>query len=248
MRFRCPCGMEREVPERLGGGALIAPCEERCLVKFDADQPAGAVEGEKARIRAGVGFQNQPAPTAPHEVTHGNPANAACSRTTRVELEYGVEETKSVPCRHAREPKRRVRRPGDVPEVTIGDEMEDGSPIRCDAERGRMISWAASLESSRQVPTSEHRQHQGEHTNRGSHFHDPLLVQKACPCYSAPDEKWASGVGRGAGATHGKNAGARCDSAHATVKYCADATPLRSRLIDGPLIDGSFTACPLRRW
>src|SRR6266516_1522419 len=88
--------MEREVPERLGGRALIAPCEERCLVKFDADQPAGAGEREKARIRAGVGVQNQPAPAAPHEVTHGHPANAACSRTTRVELEYGVEETKSV--------------------------------------------------------------------------------------------------------------------------------------------------------
>src|SRR5213076_593395 len=106
--------MEREVPERLGGRALIAPCEERCLIKFNADQPASALEGEKARVRAGVGVQNQPAPAAPREVTHGNRANAACKRTTWVELEYGVRETESVPGGHAGEAKQRVRRPRDV--------------------------------------------------------------------------------------------------------------------------------------
>src|SRR5438876_11036544 len=88
--------MEREVPERLGGRALIAPCEERCLIKFNADQPASALEGEKAGVRAGVGVQNQPAPAAPREVTHGNRADAACRRTTWVELEYEVGETESV--------------------------------------------------------------------------------------------------------------------------------------------------------
>src|SRR5437773_365480 len=116
--------MEREVPERLGGRALIGPCEERCLIKFNADQPASALEGEKARVRAGVGVQNQPAPAAPREVTHGNRANAACKRTTWVELEYGVRETESVPGGHAGEAKQRVRRPRDVSEVTIGDEVE----------------------------------------------------------------------------------------------------------------------------
>src|SRR5213596_880743 len=165
--------MEREVPERLGGRALIAPCEERCLIKFNADQPASALEGEKARVRAGVGVQNQP-------------ATAACKRTTWVELEYGVRETESVPGGHAGEAKQRVRRPRDVSEVTIGDEVEHRSPIRCDVERGRRISWVASLEISRHFPTAEDGQHQGEPTNRVSHFHDPLLVQKACFCYSAP--------------------------------------------------------------
>src|SRR5207249_11580207 len=227
--------MEREVPERLGGRALIAPCEERCLIKFNADQPASALEGEKARVRAGVGVQNQPAPAAPREVTHGNRANAACKRTTWVELEYGVRETESVPGGHAGEAKQRVRRPRDVSEVAIGDEVEHRSPIRCHVEPGRRISWVASLEISRHFPTAEDGQQQGEPTDRVSHFHDPLLVQKACFCHSAPGCEIRRGALRMRSGLRGCEAmalltprmrGPRCDSARATVKYCADATPL----------------------